>query len=91
MTLKLLKETWNIFVGLDYAAPEMLQSKPLTISHDYWCLGIMLYEMLVGPTPFECEDKKKTQYFIENLGIYYPDNMEITEETKSLICIKSLI
>lgn len=45
----------------------------------------MLYEMLVGPTPFECEDRKKTQNFIENLPVYYPENAEISSETKALI------
>lgn len=45
----------------------------------------MLYEMLIGPTPFECEDRKKTQHFIETLPVYYPENMEIKPETKTLI------
>ena len=62
-----------------------MQSKPLTKAHDYWCLGIMLYEMLVGPTPFECEDRKKTQQFIETLPVYYPECIEIKPETKALI------
>lgn len=46
----------------------------------------MLYEMLVGPTPFECEEKKKTQLFIEKLDIFYPENIEISEVTKDLLC-----
>ncbi len=45
----------------------------------------MLYEMLFGPTPFECDDRKKTQLFIEQLEVCYPDNVEISEETKTLI------
>eukprot|EP00658_Telonema_sp_P-2_P070725 TRINITY_DN60138_c0_g3_i1.p1 TRINITY_DN60138_c0_g3~~TRINITY_DN60138_c0_g3_i1.p1 ORF type:complete len:413 (+),score=101.54 TRINITY_DN60138_c0_g3_i1:168-1406(+) len=40
----------------EYMAPEMIQAlghgKPL----DYWCLGVLLYEMVVGSPPFKSED-----------------------------------
>ena len=67
-------------------APEILQSKPLSVAHDYWCLGIMLYEMLVGSTPFECEDKELIKSYIENLETNYPINMDISKDTKELVC-----
>lgn len=35
-----------------YAAPEMLQSKPYNISLDLWCLGVFIYHVLSGRTPF---------------------------------------
>lgn len=35
-----------------YAAPEMLQSKPYDISLDLWCLGVFIYHVLSGRTPF---------------------------------------
>ena len=41
--------------------------------------------MVFGPTPFETENKKKTQQFIEKLEVIFPENIEATEETKSLI------
>lgn len=66
-------------------APEILASKPITVAHDYWCLGVMIFEMLVGPTPFECETPKQTRLFIEKLDPKYPNNMEISKETKELI------
>jgi len=76
----------KVFKGnLEYFSPELVKSQPLGIAHDYWCLGVLLYEMLFGPTPYECEDRKKSQLFIEKLEVNFPDNIEIQEDTKTLI------
>jgi serine/threonine protein kinase len=45
----------------------------------------MLYEMLFGPTPFESDQKKKTQLFIEKLEVNYPDKHDLSDETKQII------
>ena len=38
---------------LEYLPPEMVQEKGHNTSADIWCLGILLYEMLIGMTPFK--------------------------------------
>lgn len=45
----------------------------------------MAYEMLFGPTPFECEDRKKIQAFIENMEVVFPEYLEISESAKQFI------
>lgn len=41
------------YVGtLEYLAPEIIQSLGYNKSADYWSLGIMVYELLLGWTPF---------------------------------------
>ena len=44
----------NSFVGyVDYMAPEIIQRTPYKKTVDWWSLGILVYEMLMGRTPFE--------------------------------------
>jgi serine/threonine protein kinase len=36
----------------DYLAPEMIRGKGHNTSLDMWCMGVLLYEMLIGRSPF---------------------------------------
>ena len=41
------------FVGtIDYMAPEVVRGNTLGVGVDWWALGCVLYEMVVGTTPF---------------------------------------
>lgn len=42
----------------EYLPPEMVEQKTHDTSADIWCLGVLLYEMLVGHTPFKSQAKK---------------------------------
>ena len=40
----------------DYMAPEILKFRAQTAAVDMWALGIFIYEMMVGKTPFADDD-----------------------------------
>nr|AML77692.1 putative LOV domain-containing protein [Squilla maritima] len=51
----------NSFVGTEeYIAPEIITGAGHTSAVDWWALGILLYEMLYGYTPFRGKTRQKT-------------------------------
>ena len=43
--------TWTLCGTPDYLAPEVVQSKAYNKSVDWYALGVLIFEMLVSPTP----------------------------------------
>ncbi|CAH1989957.1 unnamed protein product [Acanthoscelides obtectus] len=80
----------NVVGTPDYISPEVLQSHGQGIygrECDWWSVGIFLYEMLVGETPFYADSLlgtyNKIMYHESNLT--FPEEVEISNESKSFI------
>lgn len=68
---------------LYYIAPEVLSGKSYDKAADIWSLGVILYELVVGKTPFENEDQRKTAENIQSANYKMPNS--ISPLLKSLI------
>ncbi|KAI8437605.1 hypothetical protein MSG28_011872 [Choristoneura fumiferana] len=68
---------------LDYLPPEMIKREIYDVSVDHWCIGVLLYEFLVGKPPFESQTQDQTYARILSLDIKYPDH--VPEGAKDLI------
>ncbi|KAH7567427.1 hypothetical protein JRO89_XS07G0071700 [Xanthoceras sorbifolium] len=73
---------------LDYMAPEVLLKKGYGMECDWWSLGAIMYEMLIGYPPFCSDDPRITCRKIVNWKtcLKFPDEPKISNEAKDLIC-----
>lgn len=83
-------ETANSFCGTaEYLAPEMLTATGHDFTVDWWALGVLLYEMLVGIPPFFHRNKHRMYFLIKESPVNFPDpikhGIEISVDAKDLI------
>ncbi|XP_068641054.1 uncharacterized protein [Aristolochia californica] len=73
---------------LDYMAPEVLLKKGYGMECDWWSLGAILYEMLIGYPPFCSDDPRITCRKIINWRtcLKFPEEPRISVEARDLIC-----
>ncbi|OMJ28019.1 Serine/threonine-protein kinase nrc-2 [Smittium culicis] len=79
----------NSFVGTEeYIAPEVIRGIGHTSAVDWWTLGILIYEMLFGITPFKGSNRNSTFRNILKTEVSFPHppkHQAISNKCKSLI------
>ncbi|CAN6677406.1 unnamed protein product [Malus baccata var. baccata] len=71
----------------DYIAPEVLLKKGYGMECDWWSLGAIMYEMLVGYPPFYSDEPMSTCRKIVNWRTHlkFPEEAKLSPEAKNLI------
>jgi serine/threonine protein kinase len=76
----------------EYMAPELINNSGYNQCADYWSIGILIYELLVGNTPFAGDsDNKKEQhgrilaYSSGAAELEWPDNIDVSDAAKSVV------
>lgn len=76
----------NSFVGTEeYIAPEIITGAGHSSAIDWWALGILLYEMLYGRTPFRGKNRQKTFSNILNKDLTFPSSIPVSLAARQLI------
>ena len=80
-------QMWSRVGTPDYMAPEVLLQTGYGIECDWWSLGVILYEMIVGYTPFYSDSPEETAEKIVHFktSLEFPDERAISRPARDLI------
>uniref|UniRef100_A0A4X2LFJ4 Protein kinase C n=1 Tax=Vombatus ursinus TaxID=29139 RepID=A0A4X2LFJ4_VOMUR len=67
----------------DYIAPEILLGQKYNTSVDWWSFGVLLYEMLIGQSPFHGQDEEELFHSIRMDNPLYPNWLQ--KDAKDLL------
>uniref|UniRef100_A0A3B4UT67 Protein kinase C n=1 Tax=Seriola dumerili TaxID=41447 RepID=A0A3B4UT67_SERDU len=67
----------------DYIAPEILLGQKYNSSVDWWSFGVLLYEMLIGQSPFHGRDEEELFQSIRTDNPIYP--RWLTKDAKDIL------
>ncbi|GCB67749.1 serine/threonine-protein kinase 17B-like [Scyliorhinus torazame] len=57
----------------EYVAPEILNYDPISTETDMWSIGVLVYMLLTGKSPFQGEDKQETFLNISQVNVDYSE------------------
>ncbi|XP_034937580.1 serine/threonine-protein kinase 17B-like [Chelonus insularis] len=71
----------------DYIAPEVLNYEPISLATDMWSVGVLLYVLLTGCSPFGGDTKQETFCNISRCHLDFPHDLfeDVSEEARDLM------
>ncbi|CRG99836.1 serine/threonine protein kinase, putative [Plasmodium relictum] len=79
--LKNKRQKRSTFCGtVDYMPPEIINQMPYDCNVDLWCLGIVIFELLVGFPPFTDDTQERIFNQIKELNFHFPKTVSLTAQ-----------
>ena len=73
----------------EYLAPEMIDQSGHDTTVDWWAMGVLMYEMMIGVTPFFNRNKNMLYTKIKKSKVVFPDRkkykVDYSDEWSDLI------
>lgn len=78
------KEKYNVGSPL-YMSPEALKKNIYSVKNDIWSIGIMIFELLHGETPWECKTEKELMDKMVTVPVTFRESLNLSEGMKLFI------
>lgn len=75
----------------DYVAPEILQYEPISLATDMWSVGVLVYVLLTGHSPFGGDTKQETFLNISQGQVDFPEDLFNNVSTQAIDFITHLL
>ena len=69
----------------EYMSPEMILQVGHTYPVDYYCMGALLFELLIGLPPFYSRDTNEIYEAVLTEELEFPSELNLSSECKSLL------
>lgn len=76
---------YSLVGTVEYLAPEMIIATGYGRMIDWWMLGILIYELLIGITPFYSDNQSQIFESIQEKEVKFPSTIPISSECKDFI------